>query len=95
MTSFDGYRDATAYSTRSVIRGERPILLVAHYVGGEWAFLDGEVFDDAEGVAVHLAHIVDQHSDLRVVADLPSGWAAERESPHSDWYRYPLPDEST
>ncbi len=76
-------------------QGERPILLVVHDADGDWQFLDGEVVDEAEGVAVHLAHIVDPRPELEVVADLPPGWAAERASAEAAWERYPWPEATT
>jgi hypothetical protein len=83
-------RDAAAYTTRAVMAGERPILLVSHEVGGNWQFLDGDPVDIAEGVVVHLAHIVDAHPELSALADLQPGWAAERASVEGDWRRYRL-----
>jgi hypothetical protein len=46
--------------------------------------------DVAEGVVVHLAHIVDAHPELSALADLQPGWAAERASVEGDWRRYRL-----
>jgi hypothetical protein len=42
VVNFDHFRDAAAYTTRAVMAGERPILLVSHEVGGNWQFLDGD-----------------------------------------------------
>jgi hypothetical protein len=55
---------------------------------GDWQFLDGgPVSEDA--VVLHIHHVFDKHSDLRSLADLPEGWAAERDSVAGDWRRYP------
>lgn len=90
MGDFD--RSATAYSTNAVIRGDRPIPLVVHEEDGDWQFLDGGEVDVPDGVALHLAHIVDTHPEVLPLASLPPGWAAERESENADWKRYPWPD---
>jgi hypothetical protein len=91
VATFDAFRGATAYSTKSVMRGDQPILLVVRDSDGDWQFLDGQPVDEAEGVAVHLAHIVDAYPELSGLADLPVGWAAERESADDEWKRYPWP----
>jgi hypothetical protein len=93
VPGFDRSRDATAYSTRSVIEGERAILLVIHSEDGTWQFLPGDEVEVAEGVTLHLAHIVDAHAELGALADLQPGWAAERASASSTWERLPWPDE--
>jgi hypothetical protein len=85
---------ATAYSTEAVLAGRRPILLVAHESNGDWQFLDGGVANAADGVAVHLGHIVEAHPALRALADLPRGWAAERSSAADEWKRYQLAADS-
>jgi hypothetical protein len=61
---------------------------VIHEDDGDWQFLDGGYVDD-DGVVVHIGHVFDKHQDLRVLADLPLGWAAERESGSGEWRRYP------
>lgn len=83
---------ATAYSTVDVLAGRRPILLVVHESNGDWQFLDGGVANVADGVAVHLGHIVEAQPALHALADLPRGWAAERSSEADEWQRCPLPD---
>jgi hypothetical protein len=61
-------------------------------VDRDWQFLDGDHVDLAQGVVVHVAHVLDAHPDLASLADLPPGWAAERESEEGQWERYPWPD---
>jgi hypothetical protein len=83
-----------AYLTRDVYGREKPILLVVHEEDGDWQFLDGEPYDeDAEGVAVHVVHLFEERPDLRMLSDMPRGWAAERASEDGEWERYPwVPD---
>jgi hypothetical protein len=86
-------RPNAAYLTGAVHRDELPILLVLHDDDGDWQFLDGDAVDDKDAVAVHIGHVFENHPDLRVLADLPQGWAAERDSPAGQWRRYPWPAE--
>jgi hypothetical protein len=85
---------ATAYSTNAVVARERPILLVVHQVDGDWQFLDGGDVDVAQGVALHVAHVLDAHPEVAPLADLPPGWAAERESEEGQWERFRWPEVS-
>jgi len=84
---------SAAYLSGTVHRDEQPILLAVHDDDGEWQFLDGGVVDEEDGVAVHLAHVFEKYPDLRPLADLPEGWAAERDSVAGDWRRYRLTEE--
>lgn len=93
VPDFDRYRSATAYSTRSIVDGDRPILLVIHSEDETWQFLPGDELTTAEGVALHLAHIIDAHPDLTPLADLPPGWGAERQSTTGPWERLPWPED--
>ena len=96
MTYADAVRDfdrsATAYSTDAVVARERPILLVVHQVDGDWQFLDGGDVDVAQGVALHVAHVIDAHPEVAHLADLSPGWAADRESDEGQWERFPWPE---
>jgi hypothetical protein len=84
-------RPNAAYLSGAVHRGELPILLVIHDEGGDWQFLDGGPVDAEEGVAVHIDHVFQKFPDLRRLADLPEGWAAERDAVAEDWRRYEWP----
>lgn len=88
-------RPSSAYLSGSVYRKELPILLVTHDEGGDWQFLDGGEVNVEDGLAVHIHHVFDEHPDVRALADLPEGWAAERASAAAEWERFPQPDEWT
>jgi hypothetical protein len=93
VPDFDRCRSATAYSTRAIVDGDRPILLVIHSEDETWQFLPGDEVTQAEGVALHLGHIIEEHPDLAILADLLPGWGAERESIASSWERLPWPED--
>ena len=86
-------RPPAAYLSGSVFRKELPILLVTHDDGGDWGFFDGGQFNVEDGFAVHIHHVFDEHPEVRLLADLPEGWAAERTSEEGAWERFPQPDE--
>jgi hypothetical protein len=37
--------------------------------------------------------VFEEHPEVRSLADLPPGWAAERTSVGTEWHRYPWPDD--
>jgi hypothetical protein len=80
---------SNAYLTDAVHRDELPILLVIHEDSGDWQFLDGGYVDEIDAVVVHVEHVFEKHPDLRLLADLPEGWAAERDPVAGEWSRYP------
>jgi hypothetical protein len=85
--AFDVDTETPAYSTETIMRGERPILLVLHDADGSWHFLDGEHVDVAERVPVQLVGVLEAHPDLAGAARVPPGWAVVRESPSAEWKR--------
>lgn len=85
---FAGYPTLGVYSTRDVMNGESPILLVVHDREGDWQFLSGGPFESDNGVLIHLSHIVEDHPEIHELRDLPRGWAAERDSVEQPWRRY-------
>jgi hypothetical protein len=80
---------SNAYLTAAVHHSELPILLVIHEENGDWQFLDGGYVNDVDAVVVHVEHVFEEHPDLRLLADLPEGWAAERDAVAGEWRRYP------
>jgi hypothetical protein len=71
-----------------VLSEERPILLVSREQNGDVLALCGGDDDSPEALMeVTLAQLLELDSTLGVLADLPDGWAALRESPDSDWAR--------
>jgi hypothetical protein len=82
-----------SYSTRGVMERGEPILLVAHEADdGAWQFIGYEA-DPGELVLVCLEHAVGLDASVRDLADLPRGWAAERDGLGAPWRRYELPPE--
>jgi hypothetical protein len=82
------------WTTQAIMDLKEPILLVSHEDNGDWQFLPGRAIDVAEGVTLHLGHIVERHPEVHELADLGRGWGAERDSPDAPWRRFKLEDES-
>jgi hypothetical protein len=83
-----------AYSTRAVMERGEPILLVAHEADdGAWQFI-GPTADPADLVVICLEHAVTHDPSVSELADLPFGWAAERDSTAGPWRRFLLAPDS-
>ena len=74
------------------MEGREPILLVVHDSSGHWQFLPGSRVTTEMGVAIHLAHMIDEHPEVHELSDLPPGWAAERTTVGTSWQRFDWPD---
>lgn len=69
-----------------VLDGERPILFASHDEDdGMWQFLCGceDEEEDARVIALEEAFAIDE--SIGVLADLPCGYCAQRESPRARW----------
>ena len=65
---------------------------MAHDSDGDWQFLDDDYDDDQPGseddiALVHLAHIVERFPEVVLLADLPVGWTAQRDTADEPWTR--------
>jgi hypothetical protein len=77
-----------AITTRRILDGADPVLLVTHEHDGWWQFLDGGELDRDGAVAVHAGHVLSDDLTLLELADLPRGWEAERAAVGEPWQRY-------
>jgi hypothetical protein len=68
-----------------------PILRVCHDSDGDWQFLCGGDHSKSRPVIVCLGCAFERDPDLEQIADLPPGWAAEREELPGSWVREVLP----
>jgi hypothetical protein len=83
--------DGLVITTRQVMYDGCPILLVTHdnEEPKGWQFLhgSGDTDDVADGIAVHVEHLLDRHPSIVELADLPLGWRAWRDSEGAPWHR--------
>jgi hypothetical protein len=75
-------------ANRSLLTGDESPRLVTHDRDGWWQALDGVGPTEPEnGVVTCMMCLIDLHPELAELADLPPGWAAERERPGAPWQR--------
>lgn len=71
-----------------VAEEDKPILLVSREMNGEVLALCGGENDTPDAMHdVPMDQLLDLDPTLALLADLPDGWAAMRESPDEDWVR--------
>jgi hypothetical protein len=78
-------------TTRQVMEQGWPILLVTHddVEPRGWQFVNGhgDTDDPADGIPIHVQHVVDRDFSVRAVVNLPPGWRAWRSSEDEPWSR--------
>jgi len=87
---FADSNNAPAFSTIRVTKERRPILTVFHDHNGDWQFHCGFIEDNDEPTVFCLGCIYQLDSSVGMVADLPAGWMASRETIESPWKREPF-----
>jgi len=75
-------------TTRKVADGH-PIRYIIHHSDGGWQFLDGGDVSDDDAVVIHIKHILEEHPEIRSLADLPAGSQAWRDNEETEWKRGP------
>lgn len=72
--------------------GELPALFVGHTEDNSWLVGDGVTDPAAEGAvaAMCIWSAVGLDASLRELADLPIGWAADRDAVGDPWVRTPF-----
>jgi hypothetical protein len=86
------FKDAENLSVITLTRivdGSRRILYVVHDGDGDWQFLDGGEISESDAAIVSLKHVTELDPTVRSLADLPLGWAAERDSVEAPWDQFP------
>ncbi len=92
---FDQRRDCATFTTRQVLEGSEPILLVSHDADDHgWQFIGSTDASVADARVVGLEEIVQLDPSVLTVADLPPGWQAVRKKQGARWTRrLHLPEE--
>ncbi len=88
---FQEGKNRAVFTTKHVLDGTRPILLVSHDEEGDWQFLCGTTNRPEDGRIVCLANVVEQHPAVMELADLPRGWQAVRDGVNRPWRRVTSP----
>jgi hypothetical protein len=94
---FDDPPDVAVFTTKSIVFGRQPVLLVSHdEKDGAWQFLPREGACHVKDAAlVGLREMIERDGTLAELADLPVGWRAWRKSPDSPWLRKRSTDASS
>ena len=76
----------------TVANGELPALYVGHTDENSWLVGDGVNDPNVAGgcAAMCIWAAINHNADMRELADLPIGWAAERDGPDEPWRRTPF-----
>ena len=90
---FEAPTNAVAYTNQRVLREDYLVLLVSHDNDGDWQFLCGSD-DPGACLIVCLACAFERDRTVGLVADLPVGWQAWRESVNDHWHRAPREDDA-
>ena len=86
MTYFKEQGNTMVITTKDIISGLKPILLVSHDIeDGMWEFLDNEELDENEACIVSLDEILKLDGSLSALHDLPLGWIAYRNNINDPW----------
>jgi hypothetical protein len=86
MAYFKEQDNTMVITTKDIISGKKPILLVSHdYEDGMWEFLDNDNVDEKSARIVSLAEILKIDSSLNDLHDLPLGWIAHRDNIKDFW----------
>ena len=79
--------NTTAYTTVLVLKKQHPILLVTHDEDGDWQVLCGTTNSSDDGRVACLGCLFLLDPTIGVLADLPPGWRAWRETVADSWHR--------
>lgn len=79
--------NTAAFTTKPVMHGGDPVLLVSHDEDGDWQFVCGTTNDSADGLIVCLGCAYQRDTSIGEVADLPVGWQAWRSYVGGRWER--------
>ncbi|MFJ8476432.1 hypothetical protein [Kitasatospora sp. NPDC094011] len=76
----------------TVADGDLPALFVGHTEANSWLVGDGVNDPNPAGAcaAMCIWAAIEHNSSMRELADLPVGWAAERDAPGAPWHRIPF-----
>lgn len=90
---FAGAVDQACFLCEHVHEGVMPVLTVCHDYDGDWQFLCGGNHTGTKPVLVCLGCAVERHHAPVEMADLPRGWAADRDGIGAPWVRERLPSD--
>ncbi len=88
MANFIEQGNTMVITTKDIILGMKPILLVSHDLeDGMWEFLDSEDVDENNARIVSLDEMLKIDSSITGLHDLPLGWIAYRSDINDSWIK--------
>ena len=84
---FNTPQNTLAISTKPVILFAKPVLLVSHDHDGVWQVLCDTTTEADDCLVVCLGCCFERDPTIGELADLPSGWLAQRERVGGSWSR--------
>jgi hypothetical protein len=87
---FSDSPDTACFSCRHVVSDGLPILHVSHDSDGEWQFLCGQNHEESDAKIIGIGEIVRIDPTVNRIADMPTGFAADRKTIRDDWTPYKL-----
>ena len=94
--SFADAPNTAVYTTRDIIEGGNPILIVTHdQDDGAWQFRTVNTTQNSDGRITALGEIAFRDPSVIELFDLPIGWMAMRHSTTGPWVRQPILSTST
>lgn len=85
---FKDAENVAVITLTQIVNGSKPILYVVHDDEGDWQFLDGGDVSEKDAATVSLKQVADLDPSIKTLANLPLGWAAERDSVDKPWERF-------
>jgi hypothetical protein len=85
--------NTVAFTSVKVAQEGAPVLLVFHDHDGEWQFLHGNVTDEDKCLLTCMGCAFERTPEIAILANLPSGWYAERTSLDANWVCEPYEDD--
>jgi hypothetical protein len=83
---FEDLENVAVFTSTHIIKNKKDILYVSHDEDdGGWQFHSGDETKVEDAMLVSLKHIYTIDPSIGLLADLPLGYIAERESKHDEW----------
>ena len=81
--------NTACFVCRHILDGERPILFVSHDLDdGMWEFMCGDKHSEEDLRIIGMGEAFELDESIGLLAELPYGWCAERETKDSEWKTY-------
>ncbi len=84
---FEAPPEGMAVTTKQVMAGATIVYVSHDQDDGAWQFHTAEPLTEEDAMLVTLEQVLEVHPSLMLLADLKSGWTAERKDASAPWLR--------